>query len=218
VKEFAGPERTREVPLQVAPGERVRKIEESDVYFGQKTTEAFEKLKGMGVDPSEDCAGQKREEPDETRGAIGDPNLSEQVSPKCWTDARERKMWSTPGKVGKGAALHADESEFAGGMHDFQNKFAGVGGNQMEVVVILTGEETRIGFNAVEGARQARGFGRGDGRSNPGLWHAHGEIVSRERVGRQIRGAVRLQLKTSSKGWDSLRRKRCVLRMTGAST
>jgi hypothetical protein len=110
-------------------------------------------------------------------------------------------MWSTPGKVRKGAALHVDESEFAGGMHDFQNKFAGVGGNQMEVVVILTGEETRIGFNAVEGARQARGFGRGDGRCNPGLWHAHGKIVSRERVRRQIRGGV----------WF----KRCVLRMTG---
>ena len=67
-------------------------------------------------------------------------------------------MRSTLGKVSEGAALHVDEGAFAGGMHDLQDKFAGIRGHEVEVVVVFTGERTGGGVDAVEGQGQARGF------------------------------------------------------------
>ena len=157
-EKFAGPEGTCEIPLQIAFGEGMRKIEKRDVDFGEEAAEAFEEFDRMRIDLSKDSAGQECEKPDEARGAIGELGLREEFARGRRTGARKRKMRSTLSKVSEGAALHVDEGAFAGGMHDLQDKFAGIRGHEVEVVVVFTGERTSGGVDAVEGEGQARGF------------------------------------------------------------
>ena len=110
----------------------------------------------MGL--SKDRARQEGEKPDKAGSAIGELSLGEDVTVAGGIDARKRKMRSTLGKVSEGAALHVDEGAFAGGMHDLQDKFAGIRRHEVEVVVVFTGEGTGGRVGAVEGKSQARGF------------------------------------------------------------
>ncbi len=157
-EKFAGPEGTCEIPLQIALGEGMRKIEERDVDFGEEAAEALEEFDGMRIGLSKDSAGQECEKPDKARSAIGELGLREEFAGGRRTDARKRKMGSTLGEMSKSAALHVDECAFAGGMHDLQDEFAGIRGHEVEVVVVFTGERTGGGVDAVEGESQARGF------------------------------------------------------------
>jgi len=136
----------------------MRKIEKRDVDFGKEAAEAFEEFDRMRIDLSKDSTGQECEKPDEARGAIGELGLREEFARGRRADARKSKMRSTLGKVSEGAALHVDEGAFAGRMHDLQDKFAGIRGHEVEVVVVFTGERTGGGVDAVEGEGQARGF------------------------------------------------------------
>ena len=142
----------------------------------------------MRIDLSQDRAGQECEKPDEARGAIGELRLGEELATKSGTDAWKRKIGSALGEVSEGAALHVNEGAFAGRVHDLQDELAGIGGHEAEVVVVFTGEWMGGGVVAVEGEGQARGFWRGDRRSDAGFGHVHDEIVSREWARRQIRG------------------------------
>lgn len=142
----------------------------------------------MRIDLSQDRARQECEKPDEARGAIGELRLGEELAIKSGTDAGKRKIGSALREVRKGAALHVNEGALAGRVHDLQDELAGIGGHEAEVVVVFTGEWMGGGVEAVEGEGQARGFWRGDRRSDAGFGHDHGEIVSREWVKRQIRG------------------------------
>lgn len=142
----------------------------------------------MRVDLSQDRARQKREKPDEARGAIGELSLGEELAIKSGTDAGKRKIGSALGEVSEGAALHVNEAAFAGRVHDLQDELARIGGHETEVIVVFTGKWMGGGVAAVEGEGQSRGFWRGDRRSNAGFGHDHDKIVSREWVRRQIRG------------------------------
>ena len=95
-------------------------------------------------------------------------------------------MGSTLGEMSERAALHVDEGLLSRGVHDFQYKLAGVGGDEVKVVVVFAGERMRNGVEAVEGESQARGFERRNWRSDARFGHEHGEIVSREWVRRQM--------------------------------
>lgn len=186
-EEFAGPEGTSEIPFQIALAERVGKIAKRSIDFGEETAEAFEEFDGMRMDLSQDRAGKECEKPDEARGSAEKLSLREEFAIESGVDARKRKMGSALGEVRESAALHVDEGAFAGGMHDLQDKLAGIGRHEVEVVVVFAGEWMRGDVDAVEGQSHARGFLRRDGRSDTGLGHDHGEIVSREWVRRQMR-------------------------------
>jgi hypothetical protein len=186
-EKFASPERTSEIPLQIAFGEGMREIEERGVDFGEETAETFEEFDGMRIGASKERAGQEGEQPDKARGAIGELSFGEEFAIESGTDARKIKMGSAVGEVSEGAALHVNEGAFAGGMHDLQDKMAGIGGDEVEVVVVFAGERMRGSVEGVKGESQAGGFVSGDRRSDAGLGHEHGEIVSREWVRRQMR-------------------------------
>ena len=157
-EKFAGPEGTCEIPLQIALGEGMREIEERGVDFGEEAAEAFKEFGGMRIGLSKDRARQECEKPDKAGSAVGELSLGEEFTVARGIDARKRKMGSALGEVSKSAALHVDECAFAGGMHDFQDKFAGIRGHEVEVVVVFTGEGAGGGVGAVESKSQARGF------------------------------------------------------------
>jgi hypothetical protein len=157
-EKFAGPEGTCEIPLQIALSEGMREIEERGIDFGEEAAEALEKFGGMRIGLSKDRAGQECEKPDKAGSAVGELSLGEEFTIAGGIDARKRKMGSALGEVSKSAALHVDECGFAGWMHDLQDKFAGIRGHEVEVVVVFTGERTGGGVDAVEGEGQARGF------------------------------------------------------------
>jgi hypothetical protein len=186
-EKFAGPEGTGEIPFQIAFAERVGEIEERGIDFGEETAEAFEEFDGMRIDLSQDGAGQECEEPDKARGCVGELSLNEEFAIESGMDAGKRKTGSAQGEVSESAALHINEGAFASGMHDLQDKLAGIGRHEVKVVVVFAREWMRGGVDAVEGKSQARGFLRGDWRSDTSLGHNHGEIVSREWVRRQMR-------------------------------
>jgi hypothetical protein len=98
-KKFAGPEGTGEIPFQVAFGEGMRKIEERDIDFGEQTAETLEEFHGMRVDLGKDRAGQKREQPDEARGAIGEFSPREEFAIESATDAWKRKLGRALGEI-----------------------------------------------------------------------------------------------------------------------
>ncbi len=150
-EKFARPQRTREIPFQIAFGEGMGKIAERGIDFSEQTAETFQEFPGMRIDLGKDCAGQKREQPDEARDTIGEFELREEFAIASRTDAWKRKLGSALGKMGKSPALHVDESAFAGGMHDLQNKLAGIGSDEVEVVVVFPGEHLRGSVEAVEG-------------------------------------------------------------------
>jgi len=56
-KKLACPEGTPDVPLEIAFGEGVGKVKESDVDFGKEAAEAFEELEGMRMGLSKERAG-----------------------------------------------------------------------------------------------------------------------------------------------------------------
>lgn|SRR5208283_98892 len=105
----------------------------------------------MRIDLGQHRAGQKREQPDEARGAIGEFSLREEFAIESRTDAWKRKLGSALGKMGKSAALHVDEGAFAGRVHDLQNKLAAIGRDEVEVVVVFARERLRGSVEAVEG-------------------------------------------------------------------
>jgi hypothetical protein len=157
-EKFAGPEGTCEIPLQIALGEGMREIEERGVDFGEEAAEALEKFGGMRIGLGKNRAGQECEKPDKAGSAVGELRLGEEFTIAGGIDARKRKMGSALGEVSKSAALHVDECAFAGWMHDLQDKFSGIRGHEVEVVVVFTGEGTGGGVGAIEGKSQARGF------------------------------------------------------------
>jgi len=189
-EKLAGPEGTRDVPLEIAFGKGVRKVKESDVDFGEEAAEAFEKFQGMRIGLRKDRAGYKREKPNETRGAIGDLSLRKEFALERGADARKRKMGSTLGKMSKRATLHVDECLFAGRMHDLQDIFSGVTGDEVEIVVVLAREGMRNDVDVVKGKSEARGIEWRDWSSDTCFGHEHGEIVSREWVKRQMRSGA----------------------------
>jgi hypothetical protein len=69
-------------------------------------------------------------------------------------------MGSALSEVSERAALHVDEGALAGGVHDLQDQLVGmgIGGDEVEVVVVFAGEWMHGGVEAVEGESQARGF------------------------------------------------------------
>jgi len=157
-EKFAGPEGTCEIPLQIALGEGMREIEERGVDFGEEAAEALEEFGGMRIGLSKDRAGKECEKPDKAGRAVGELRLGEEFTVASGIDARKRKMRSALGEVRKSAALHVDECAFAGRMHDLQDKFAGIRGHEVEVVVVFTRKGTGGGVGAVEGKSQARSF------------------------------------------------------------
>jgi hypothetical protein len=157
-EKFAGPQGMCEIPLQIAFGEGMREIEERGVDFGEEPAEALEEFGGMRIGLSKDRARQECEKPDKAGSVIGELSLGEEFTAAGGIDARKRKMGSALGEVSKSAALHVDECAFAGGMHDLQDKFAGIREHQVEVVVVFTGEGKGGDVGAVEGKSQARGF------------------------------------------------------------
>ena len=58
-EKFTSPERTSQIPLQVALGEGMRKIEERDIDFSEQTAEALEEFERMRICLGKDCAGKK---------------------------------------------------------------------------------------------------------------------------------------------------------------
>lgn len=113
--------------------------------------------------------------------------MSEEFALARGADTRKRKMGSTLGEMSKRATLHVDERLFAGRMHDLQDIFAGVRGDEVEIVVVFAGERMCNGFDVVQGKCQARGIPWRDRRSNTCFGHEHGEIVPREWARRQMR-------------------------------
>ena len=69
-------------------------------------------------------------------------------------------MGSALSEVSERAALHVDESALAGGVHDLQDELAemGIGGDEVEVVVVFAGEWMHGGVEAVAGESHACGF------------------------------------------------------------
>lgn len=56
-KKLACPEGTADVPLEIAFGEGVGKVKQSDVDFGKEAAEAFEELEGMRMGLSKERTG-----------------------------------------------------------------------------------------------------------------------------------------------------------------
>jgi hypothetical protein len=182
----ASPEGASEVPLEVTFCEGVRKAEQSEVEFAKETAKTLEKLERMGIRMGEDRPGKKGEKPDEASSAVGNLNLRKEFAFRIGTNARERQVGSAAGEMNEGAALHVDERVFTRGVHDLQDKFARVGRDEAEIVVVFAGERMGNRVETVQGVRQSRSFLREDGRGDTRFGHEHGEIVSREWVGRQI--------------------------------
>jgi hypothetical protein len=164
----------------------------------------------MRIGLSQDRARQECEKPDEARGAIGKLSLGEELAIKSGTDAGKRKLGSALGEVSEGAALHVNEGAFAGGVHYLQDELARIRGHEAEVVVVFTGEWMGGGVEAVQGEGQARGFWRGDRRSDAGFGHDHGEIVSREWVRRQMRRVIRHRGHRGNQGEEKKKRRKVV--------
>ena len=99
-QKFAGPKRTSQVPLQVALGEGMRKIQERNIDFRQQTAKALKQFQRMRICLGKHRAGQKCQQPDQSPGAISKLRFRKQFARGGRMDPRKRKM---------GSALRRDE-------------------------------------------------------------------------------------------------------------
>ena len=116
-------------------------------------------------------ARKKGEEPDQAAGTAFGFDAREELPLASGNHARKGEMGSALSEVHEGAALHVNEGFIPGGMHDLEDKSARVGSEQMEIIVVLSGEGLRNGFKTVKTEGEARGIRRSERRSNAGFRH-----------------------------------------------
>ena len=144
----ADPARAREVPLQVRPfRRRVREVEEGPVHLAEQSAQAAEELRRVRPRLRERPARDVREHPHQAVDT-GDPGAGDRGPGARAADAGQGQVWRPRGDVLQRRALHLDERAVAGGMHDLEDALALVGGDQMEVVVVLPRQRPRRGVEA----------------------------------------------------------------------
>jgi len=85
--------------------------------------------------------------------------------------------------MGEGAALQVHEGFLARGMHELEDELGGIGGDEVEIVVVFAGEGSDGGVEGVERLGDARGFSGRDGSGDARFRHHAGNCNGARRVG-----------------------------------
>ena len=142
-KIIARPERTGEIPFEIADCGWVAVIEQCGIDLCEECPEGLEHFRSLRFCFGECASSKKSEEPHKACDAAFRGYAGEKISFGSWDDTRQGKMRSTLCEMRECAALHVDKRLFASGVHEFENELAGIGGAKMKVVVVLAREGAR---------------------------------------------------------------------------
>jgi hypothetical protein len=126
----------------------------------------------------ERLAGERREQPHETGGAVIELHARKEIGGNGSNHAGKCKTGSSFSEVSQGAALHVDEGFFTRGMHDFEDDAAPVGGLQKKIVIIFARQGMGGGRKPVQITSDSSSLGGADRRGYARFGH-HGKKFNR---------------------------------------